>query len=92
MMKSEFDEKLGKKSKYMDWEAIERVYMWHPSFDRTDAKKVTVDLYKLLGVRPFLEMYDTATKAMEIQEEVNRIGAQLETAKTKLKEFNESNR
>jgi hypothetical protein len=87
MMINEFNEKLGREVKLIDWDAIERVYMWHPAFDRTDAKKIAVELYKLLGVVPFLAMWDDATKAMQIQEEVTAAKQALESAKQKAEEF-----
>ena len=90
-MKSEFDQKLGKESKDIDWEAIETVYMWHPAFDRTDAKKVAVDLYKMLGVRPFLEMYDPAVKARNMDAKIQALKIQLTQAKEEYKIYKEEN-
>lgn len=94
MMKHEFDAMLGKEMECsdMDWEIVEMVYMWHPTLDRADAKSVSAKLYGMMGVRPFLEMYDTATKAKDLQAKVTEAKQALEAAKLDYDEFHKSNR
>lgn len=92
MMISEFNETLDKECNEMDYEVVEAVYMWHPAFDREDGKRVAIELYRLMGVRPFLEMHPTAMKGKDLHDKCESLRAQLRAAEADMRNFKADNR
>lgn len=68
MMKSEFDNLLGRTSPADDYKIIEFVYTYHPcNFD----KKAVAKLYNEFGLVIFKDLYDRANAARDLEEKIN---------------------
>lgn len=82
MMKHEFEERLGKQIEQELYEKIEVVYTWYPcqkeiAFD----KDYIVNLYDTFGVRIIDDMYNRASKAMNLHKEFNNLKSEIEILK-----------
>lgn len=70
MMKSEFDNLLGRTSAESDYKIIEFVYTYHPL---NFSKEAVANLYKEFGLLIFKDMYDRAEEAQELEEEMQEL-------------------
>lgn len=67
MMKKEFEELVGSEVNEEVFKIIETVYNY---YDERLTKQNVADLYKLLGVMPFEDMYPRAKRIAELEQEI----------------------
>lgn len=69
MMKSEFEELIGKEVSNKEYSEIEFVYTWHPSISETEGKKQIANLYQMFGMTVIKNMIETASIMQELDKE-----------------------
>lgn len=88
MDKEEFLEKAGCKTiNDDDYQIIEFVYTWHPSIDAVKGKTQVSILYVNFGMRIFKDMYATAEKAKNLEEQLQALRAQERKLKNEYEEL-----
>lgn len=69
MMKSEFEELIGKEVSNKEYSEIEFVYTWHPSISETEGKKQIANLYQMFGMTVIKNMIETASIMQDLDKE-----------------------
>lgn len=69
MMKDEFKALVSRAFTHEEYEAIEKVYTFHPSVRDVGGKEQIARLFDDFGIRVILDMLPTAVRAEEIQAE-----------------------
>lgn len=85
MIKSEFEEMIGRSVTDEEYQLIEEVYMWHPAIRNASGKEEVAELYKSFGIVIFYDMYPRAKKAKDIKEHIQLIDKTREALVDKLK-------
>ena len=80
MMKSEFDNLLGRTSTQKDYDVIEFVYNYHPC---NFTKEAVANLYKEFGLIIFEDMIGRATEARDLEEELQKLRAKYQEVEAK---------
>lgn len=90
MMKSEFEEIIGRTVKEEEYDAIEFVYTWHPAISDTDGKQQIADLYKAGGMAVINDMSKRALMARDIEAMISKCQTRMNFLKDKLVELKHS--
>jgi hypothetical protein len=77
MNKQEFEEKIGKEISDSDYQAIEIVYMWHPSISNSNGKQQIADIYAIGGMTIIMDMLWRAERAFEIGQKIAKLESDL---------------
>lgn len=85
MIKSEFEEMIGRSVTDEEYQLIEEVYMWHPAIRNASGKEEVAELYKSFGIVIFYDMYPRAKKAKDIEKNIRMLDKTREELVDKLK-------
>lgn len=78
MMQAEFEKIIGSPVKNEEYDAIEFVYMWHPSISDTEGKHQIASIYRLGGMAVINDMTKRAELNKEIQEMMDECSKKME--------------
>ena len=70
-----------------EFETITFVYNYHPSIHPVEGKAQIAMLYSLFGMRIIMDMYETAKRAQEIEEEMSSLRGKIDELKDELQEL-----
>ena len=91
MLKEEFEKINGNEISAENYAVIEKVYMWHPSFENC-TKEQAVSLYEVFGMGHFKGLHETAfaiesmeTRLMQMQADVNKLAREIQDYKANVR-------
>ena len=87
MTREEFESLARVKVSEEEYDAIETVYVYHPSISDTMGKQQIANLYSEYGYRIILDMLPSATKAQSLERELFDARIALENLEIKYKAF-----
>ncbi|KKL28100.1 hypothetical protein LCGC14_2378570 [marine sediment metagenome] len=67
MTRNEFEKKIESKISEMDYEIIEKVYLYYPGIDNAEGKVQVADLYSQFGMNIFHDMHKRAIDMERIE-------------------------
>lgn len=73
MLKTEFQALIDDEITDEDYLIIERVYMNYPGICHTNGKDQVADLYRLFGIKIFLDMLPRAERILHIRDEIREL-------------------
>ena len=79
MMKSEFEELIGKAVSNDDYRVIEFVYMYHPVIDPVSGKKQIAEMWKIGGMGLIADMVKTAKVAEQLDRRMRELRHEMDT-------------
>lgn len=86
MLKEEFEKINGNEISAENYAVIEKVYMWHPSFENSTKEQV-VSLYEVFGMGPFKGMHDTALALESMEKRLRQMFADTTKLKREIDDY-----